>query len=85
MAFIYIFFKKSLKKLKKLELSFRYDVLHLLYSGLLQIFWNSKYSSWTHFFRVEIIKKVLLHVQKYLTSETLFECILTLQMTQAQI
>ena len=37
MTFIYIFFWKSLKKLKKLELSpqnFRYDVLHLLYSAL---------------------------------------------------
>ena len=43
MAFIFFFFFfwKSLKKLKKLELSpqnFRYDVLHLLYSGANNIF-----------------------------------------------
>jgi hypothetical protein len=54
MAFIYtyFFFWKSLKKLKKLELSpqnFRYDVLHLLYSGSKQLFglqtWDSLYIS----------------------------------------
>ena len=39
----------------------------------------------TFFFRVDIIKKVLLHVQKYLTSEKLFEFILALQKAQAQI
>ena len=42
MAFIiFFFFWKSLKKLKKLELSpqnFRYDVLHLLYSGATDIY-----------------------------------------------
>ena len=41
MAYIYFFF--TLKNLKKLEISpqnFRYDVLHLLYSGTKKVNWK---------------------------------------------